>query len=196
MKKNRVTEHTTNEWTREELLTIYRLRQENKSWTEIADIVKTKTWKAISRKYGRMNWELFIKDPKKEPNGEMPRKWDNDDMIQLDAFLQANQSYEFIAEKVGRSIGSVESRAQHTDWKAWREIQKTDPETTNTDIDSNIEQSRISQYIVALLEVCKCDFKRIDSIKEDYFLEKVNLDKAKLLISFKELKEKARAELV
>lgn len=183
-------------WNIEDLKTLYKLREQGKSWEEIADVIKTKSWKAIARKFGRINWPQFLKNPKLYSLNTSSRKWTNEEMIQLDAYLQAGQSYDFIAEKLNRSFSSVESQAQHTEWKAWREIQKTEPEVSDTDDDEEKKKIKIDQYTNALLRICRFDFERVDLIREDVFLKKVNLDKAQLFISFSELKERARKQLI
>lgn len=184
-------------WTTKELQELYRLKHdENKSFKEIEKIIKTKTWKAIERKYGRINWELFIKDPQTYLEESLPRKWTNDEMIQLDAFLQSGKSYDFIAEKLGRKITSVESQAQHTDWKAWRAIKTLDAVQPGKQIDVVKQEALLDQLVNALLEICRDEFSRLESIRENAFLEKVNLEKDKLPISFTELKKKCKEELI
>ncbi len=185
----------SSEWSIKDLTNIYNLRKQGKNWVEIAQAIKTKSWKAIERKYGRINWPQFLQNPQKYSLNVVSRRWTNEEMIQLDAFLQAGQNYDFIAEKLNRTFTSVESQAQHTDWKAWREIQKAEPETSNKN-DEEKYKIKLDQYTNALLQVCRFDFERIESIKEKDFLEKVNLEKSQLIISFSELKERAKKELI
>jgi predicted phosphodiesterase len=179
------------DWTKKELIKIYELKKQGKEWKEIAREVK-KSPKAVIRKYGRTNWEKFLQDPDKQCNTGS-KKWNNEEMIQLDSYLQAGSSYPFIAEKLGRSIISVERQAQSTDWKAWREISGVTSSGDNTDIDN---EALLSNLINALLHVCDNNFDAINNIKLDSFASKVNLDKSKLLIPFTDLKEKAKQRLV
>lgn len=183
-------------WTTEELADLYRLRHDEKmSWVNIAKVIRTKTWKALERKYGRMDWVLFCKNPE-ECLTSVPKKWTREEMIQLDTFLQAGKSYDFIAEKLGRPFTSVESQAQHTNWKAWRAIKDIDPENIQ---DKTVEEKKdelLEQYTSALLEVCRGEFERIEGINETDFLEMVNLEKSQLFISFAELKKRATQRLI
>jgi len=191
-------------WTTEELSQIYELRKQNKSWRDIGEIIKTKTSKSLERKYGRMNWKEFWKDPKKNIlkmskeniHRHICKKWIDDEMVQLDAFLQAGKSYDFIAEKLNRSFASVESKAQSTDWKAWKEIRKIDPDTASQETVQNKKDELIEQYVMALLHICHSNFDEIDKIKLNYFVNKVNLDADRLFIPFADLKEKAKQRLV
>jgi len=187
------------EWTIKDLKEIYRLRHdEGKSFIDVAKIIKTKTWKSIARKYGRINWEAFLKDPEAYSETTVPRKWTNDEMIRLDAFLQSGKSYDFIAEKLGRKITSIESQAQHTDWKAWRALKVLNLQSSQVEKATDVvkQEELIDQLIGALLEVCRYEFARLESAKEKEFLERVNLEKDRLPISFTELKEKCKEELV
>jgi hypothetical protein len=167
-------------WTSEELSTLYRMKkQENKSWEEICKKIK-KTKAAMRRKYIRTNWEEFLKDPKSyNKKIGLSRKWTNDEMVKLDAYLQSGKSYEFIAENLGRSISSVESQAQHTDWKAWKKIKDMPQEDNLSGISEEEKQSLEDQLIGALLTICRYEFDRLDSIKESDFLERINLEKEK-----------------
>jgi len=188
-------------WTKEILTSMYRLKhEEDKSWEEIARTLKenfklNKTQKSIRRKYSRIDWNSFFKNPDGYINEESissPKKWSQEEMIQLDAYLQAGKSYDFIADKLGRSISSIESQAQHTDWMAWKKIREA--EVIPTQSEEQKTQILITQLVGAVLNVCRSKFDRIDSIKEKDFLNKVNLDN--LPISFADLKTKAKEELI
>ena len=51
-------------WTTEELRDLYRLKKEGKSFREIARIFHNdRGFGAYNRKYKRMNWDSFFKDP-------------------------------------------------------------------------------------------------------------------------------------
>ena len=108
------------DWTTEQLKKLRKLRKDSKKgWPELGTIFKTSK-DAVRVKYKRINWKSFESNP--STHNSIAKKWTNEEMIQLDTYLQAGSSYGFIAEKLGRSIPSVERQAQETDWKAWREI--------------------------------------------------------------------------
>jgi len=190
-------------WTVKELTQVHNLRKEGKSWSEIGKIVKTKTWKSFERKCRRINWTEFFKDPEQylkdssDPNHHLAKKWTDDEMIQLDAYLQAGKSYDFIAEKLDRSFTSIESKAQQTDWKAWREIRKMEIVDPSQAAISDQKEIVVEQLINAILHVCHHDpFTEIDTVELDYFLAKVGLEENRLIIPFDELKEKAKQRLI
>jgi hypothetical protein len=177
---------------------------ENKEFSEIALFFKKhlksdKTFPALRRKYGRTDWDTYCKDPNKyvsEIVTSYGNKWSDDEMIRLDAYLQAGKSYDFIAEKLGRSFSSIESRSQHTDWKAWRSIRLVKENDMEEEVVEENKEKLIEQYVNALLSFTRNEFERIDSIKESEFLSRVNLDKSRLYISFSGLKEKAKQKLI
>jgi hypothetical protein len=191
-------------WTTKQLLKLYKLRDEGKTFSEIA---KSGGFGcsagAISSKYRRIKWELFLEDPDGYVEGlasigdRKISRWADEEMIQLDSYLQAGQSYDFISDKLGRSITSVERQAQTTDWKAWRGIRFAEPVEGETEIDEEYKKKKaIEQYVNALLTICRSDFKRLHKIKESEFLERVNLDKSRLFVTFQELKSLASDKLV
>ena len=201
-KKKRKADTRRKIWTVEELTRLYTLRKEGKSWREISEVIRTKTLGSLERKHGRVDWNAFLKSPKKYvDNDNLPsqidaKKWTDEEMIQLDAYLQAGKSYDFIAGKLNRSFCSIEGRAQKTDWKAWREIRKIDLVDPSKELVENHKEILVEQLVNALLHVCDSEFAVINSIQLDYFLAKVNLEKSKLLIPFEDLKEKAKQRLV
>jgi predicted phosphodiesterase len=197
-----------NIWTKEELVELYRLRHDRKlTFSAIEKTLRdkkisTKTDKAFQRKYARMDWDSFNKSPDKFFDRfheyTAPKKWTNAEMIQLDAYLQAGKSYEFIAEKLNRRFTSVESQAQHTDWKAWREIQIA-PLQSERVTEANGDQKKqvlIGQLINSLIEVSRHEFDKLEGLDEKDFLQRVNFDKDNLPLSFKELKDRAENELI
>ena len=144
-------------------------------------------------------WEGFIKDPDNyEKNlGEVTvRPWSAEEMIRLDAFLQAGKSYDFVADKMGRSYISVERKAQTTDWKAWRALSFNEKMGEDVDHEDENKKAFMSQLVAAILTIARNDFKKLDSVTQSNFLERVNLDKKLLPCSFTELKSAAKEELV
>lgn len=100
-------------WTKEELIQLHGLRdKEKKTWKQVGRSLK-KSYRACILKYGRTNWESFLKDPDVFCK-TAPRKWTRDEMVQLDAYLQAGKSYDFIEDKLNRSRISIERQAQST----------------------------------------------------------------------------------
>ncbi|TRZ82908.1 hypothetical protein D4R86_01145 [bacterium] len=182
-------------WTTEILQKLDKLRnKENKPWKEIAKVLG-KSENAILRKHARTDWDAFNKKPGtylKEV--EAVRRWNREEMVQLDAFLQTEQcSYAFIAEKLGRSITSVERQAQTTNWEAWRALPNMDPVTGN--IGGADRADSIQKMVNSINTLTRCEYERLEAISEKTFLEKVNLDKEGLIIPFKELKELATKQL-
>lgn len=105
-------------WTIPQLKALFELREKGSSWTQIASekIFKgIKSKGSCANKYKRLDWDLFLKDPQNYPKDSNHQKWSHEEMVQLDAYLQADCSYHFIAEKLGRSFVSVERQAQVTD---------------------------------------------------------------------------------
>ena len=184
-------------WTPDKLLKLYRLREEGKSFEDIAKSFK-QSYGAVRRAWARVQWTAFLADPENYYDDTMSRtkRWTDEEMIQLDAYLQSGKSYDFIADKLERSIISVERTSQQTDWKAWREIRKAVITEGIQEDDEAKRESLLTQFITALLAICRNDFKRLEKIKENEFLNKVNLDKSKLFISFSELKKYASNKLV
>ena len=187
-------------WTIDELKKLYELRHEKgMKFEEIEPFFKDKSHDSLRRKYARTNWDIFLRNPDgffEMYSSNSSRKWTDDEMLQLDSFLQAGKSYSFIADKLNRNIGSVESRAQHTDWKAWRLIRKSAKDQKE---EANVGEEKLvllDQYITAMINVCRCDFKRLNSLTENEFLSRVNLDKEKLFIPYNELKQKTKDRLV
>lgn len=185
------------EWNNKKLLKLYKLRTEDdKTWDEISKIFNT-TRSSVCNRFRRMQWDEFLKDPEGYVYEKAHlKKWTDEEMIQLDAYIQSDKSYGFIAQKLDRTITSVERQAQQTDWKAWREIRYSDT-IEEEDPDEELKKKvMIEQYVNALLSVCRNDFKRLNSIQESEFLKRVNLDKTRLFISFTELKQNASDKLI
>lgn len=185
-------------WSVEQLLNLYQLRVEDKkTFTQIAKVFKT-TRSSVQNKFRRVPWDEFLKDPEgyvEDDTMVRKQKWSDSQMAQLDAYLQSDKSYAFIAEKLNRSITSVERQAQITDWKAWKAIGSKDGDDLEPDSDDK-KNTILEKYIVGLLWVCHKDFKRLEKTTEKEFLKRVNLDKDRLLIPFNELKEKVADRLV
>lgn len=185
-----------NKWTVDELKELYRLKKQGKSFREISEFISSGRGPgAYSRKYKRMNWDSFFQNPDVESKPQ--RKWSDEEMIQLDAFLQAGSSYGFMAEKLNRSVESIESRAKSTDWKVWRSLRKVNIFVDDTDDQvENKKKDLIDQLVNHVLNVCRYDFKRVETISEIDFLNKINLEKGKLLLPFGDLRILAKNKLV
>jgi len=203
-------------WSKEDLCKLYDLRKEGKSFSIIGKILGRGTGGTI-RKYNRTNWQHFFKNPNGYVEGDMTsgagklgRLWTQPEMIQLYAYLEAGKSYSFIAKKLNRTVTSIESRFQRTDWKAWKQLQLPGASQNSNafkdtegqqereeEIYSKEEEGFILQLVNALLGVCRHDFARLNTIKEKEFLNRVNLESERLneAISFYDLKGKAIEEL-
>lgn len=177
------------EWTNKELKYLRKLRKDDgKNWQEIGTILK-KSSESIRKKYARINWAAFDKDPDKNPT--VARKWTHEEMVQLDSFLLADCSYDFIAEKLGRSIPSVEKQAQNTDWKAWRNVANV----SISEEDNSLEKAK-NQMVMAILTVCRYDSSRVDDISKSKFLSKINMQEADFSLDFEEIKDLATERLI
>jgi len=187
-------------WTVDELKELYRLKKEGHSFCDIAAMLKDRGrgHGAYSRKYKRVNWDLFFKNPEDFINNDcIMKKWTDEEMIQLDAFLQTGSSYNFMAEKMNRTVASVEHQAKNTDWKAWRELRKVNLLLDDTDDQVENKKKELTEQLVNhILSICRFDFKRIETLAENDFLTRINLDKSKLFISFSDLRTLARNKLV
>jgi len=182
-------------WTIQDLKKLDKLRnKEKRLWKDVAKAFENKNERALRLKYSRMDWKAFNKNP----DGyfkqiEKIRKWTREEMLQLDAFLQSGQSYSFIAGKLNRSLVSVERQAQNTNWVAWRSL--PDMEGKVGKIDDIEREKFIVSLVNSINSVTRCDYDKLNAIDEKSFLERVNLDKKDFLISMKELKQRASAQL-
>lgn len=182
-------------WTVQELKDLYRLKHDEKrGWKEILSSIKTKSVAAMKRKYGRTNWSIFLDDPLGYINGSPNRKWTHEEMIQLEAFIQSGCSHQFIADKLGRSIISVERQVQDTDWSARKEIR--DLSAKNAISSESEKVLFLEKAINSLLNTCRNDFSRLNVIKEKEFLERVKIDKSRLICPFSEIVEGAKKNLI
>jgi len=184
-----------------QLFKLHKLRvEEKKTWEQIGEAF-SKTGPAMRLRFSRVQWDEFLKDPKgylEEDVNIRKKRWSDAEMLQLDAYLQSDKSYIFIAEKLGRTITSVERQAQETDWKAWRSIRESQV-IEGGDVNDDLETQKmlqIDQYVTALLEVCRKEFERINKITQEEFLKRVNLDKDNMIVSFAELKKRACDNLI
>lgn len=175
-------------WTTKELMTLCRLRDEGQTFSAISKILK-KSKGSTALKYNRMNWEAFLEDPDNYDK-VVPRSWTKEEMYHLDAYIQADKSYAFIADKLNRSITSVERQAQSTDWAAWSKIKDVDT-SDGVEISQEARDILIDTVVDAYLAVVRHDADRLKHLTEKEFLKRVNMDKDKLPISFPELKVKA-----
>jgi hypothetical protein len=106
------------------------------------------------------------------------KDWTQAEMIQMYAFLEAGKSYSFIAERLNRSVRSVEARAQRTDWKAWKkiqlptehisvlEVQEQGRKEAQEQIKERQKEEFILQLVNALLGVCRNDFPVLILLKK------------------------------
>jgi len=172
-------------WTKEDLLRLYELKNvEGRPTKEICDELG-RSESSVTKKFRRVNWDEFIKDPDaylgREKVKNHSRLWTQDDMLQLDAYLQAGKSYYFISEKLDRGVIAVERKAQSINWKAWRALEVEDDVDEVEEDNSQLQ----AEIIDSLLIQSRYDSKRLVELVEKDFLEKVNLDKDKLPFHYK-----------
>jgi len=183
-------------WTNEELSLMHSLKEQGKTWREISKTLKNKTLDAVRKRYNRTDWARFNKDPEGYEDGFNKGKWSNEEMIQLDAYIQASQPYDFIADKLGRSITSIERQVRVTEWPAWRKLKDQKKENKNSEGEVESDDSDKENLVNAFLHVCRNELKRVESIKEEDFLGRVNLEKEKMGMPFSELKKMATNRLI
>ncbi|MFA5312961.1 MAG: metallophosphoesterase [Methanomassiliicoccales archaeon] len=190
-----------NAWKDNELLTFLKMRREGKSDGEVAGYLK-KSAASVAAKSRRIDWDDFKTDPAKylqEDTGF--KRWGHDEMIRMDAYLQAQKSYSFIAEQLGRSFISVERKAQTTDWQAWRAmIGKSQLVNEKSQIINGkplIENKGIDteRLVDGLLELSRNDFRRLREITKEKFCDKTNCDDESMTVTFPELQKLAKDRL-
>jgi hypothetical protein len=181
-------------WTRKQLEELYRLKAEGLTSPEIGNKIN-KSASACRRKYLRINWEEFF-------DGEAPssvdpikrvKSWSQQDMLQLYTYLDAEQSYSYIAQKLGRTTPSVEKKAQTTDWTAWHTA--TFHTTDNGEEEAKNEEQLIEQLVDAMVSLSRHDYSRIREMKKDRFFEKINFEESNLPVSFTDIKTLATKHL-
>lgn len=179
---------TSQKWTKDELLTLYKLKKEGKNDKEISEILG-KSQGAISRKFIRIEWDEFIEDPDNYLSGGALRKWTHSEMCQLFAYLQAKQSYSFIADKLNRSPISVERKAQSTDWKAWELASGMGDDILDAD------QEKIVEYLTnALVVLSRHDPERLKNITQTEFQKKISFE-GDMPVPFEEIQKYAYNDL-
>jgi len=181
-------------WTNKELDALYKLKTED--GLEFSDIAKIlqKSNSSVRNKFRRMNWDNFYNNKSDDESDRQNKTWNQSEMIQLFSFLEADQPYEFIAGKLGRSRTSVERKSQDTDWEAWKAAAfsvEEDPSKSEADIAEQL----MSQLLNALISVSRHDYARLKQIRKDDFLKRINFEEKELPISFSELKILAVQEL-
>lgn len=183
-------------WTLDELKKLHELRENGFSFNEIAKKMKRSAG-SITTKWRRTEWDKFFDDPDAYvAAGQQCRvsAWTNTEMAQLDAYLQSGKSYEFVANKLGRSIISVERKAQTTDWKAWRAIDYS-AKVEEVEPSEEDQKAFLTQLVNAILTICRYSHERLNLIKEPEFLKQVNLEREKMGLNFSQLKVHAAEEL-
>lgn len=174
-------------WQREELELLYKLKTEtNMTWREIA-LRLNKTKDSIEKKFKRTNWNSFLNN--NINNDESRQIWDQQEMIQLHTYLDSGKSYSYIAEKLKRSVTSVERKAQSTDWNAWHTA--TFHKVGNGEEKVTEKEEMIEQLVSSMVYFSRNEYSRIQEMKKDDFLESINLTEKELPISFTNIKDLA-----
>ena len=176
-------------WTKAEMYKLQELNEENtKTWKEKAKILG-KSLDSVRKKSQRTDWKSFKENPDKylADNGAS-RKWTQVEMAQLFALLNAQKSYSYIAEALGRSMVSVERKTQDTDWKAWEAVVGEDPNILQEE-DKEDLQKRFENSLVLL---SRHDEDRLDHITEEEFMRKISYEEGNLPIPFAKIQEGAR----
>lgn len=182
----------TLKWGKKELLKMREMREEDISFKKIGDNLG-KSEDACRRKYNRVDWDSFLKDPDGTlKRNSVPQKWTRDDMVKLHSFVESERSMSFIAKKLGRSILSIESKLRETDWESFWEADGVEEIENGTDADV---QEIKEKLVNALILISRHDYIRLDEINEEQFLKKINLEKKDLAIPFEEIKKEVQEEL-
>jgi len=176
-------------WTNKELQLLYKsVYEDGKNFSEIAQLLNKST-DSVKKKFARVDWDLFKQNPETY-NGTVSKKWSQEEMLQLDAYLQSGKAYPFIAEKMNRSYTSIERKAQETDWRSWRATIFDHIEEETED-----QNSLIEKLTIGLLEYCRYDNERLNHITKEDFLKAVGQEESIFPISFPEIKNKVIEKL-
>ena len=179
---------STKAWGKDELHRLYSLHHnDNKPFPEIAKILGRSS-DCVCRKYKRMDWDDYMKNPDVVTE---PKPWTHAEMCQLYAYIQAKQSYPFISEKLVRSVQSVESKAQKTDWQAWS---LAVGQNTDKELDVN-DEKLVEQLVDALVALSRHDTQRLSSISKEEFSRKINFDHAGFPIDYSVVQSQAMEKL-
>ena len=187
-----------NKWTNKDLIRLHEVKSNrpNSTWTEIAsELGIGKSSDACRKKYNRSNWDKVLSKKKNSKVDPIKRVgvWSQDEMLRLYTYLDAEKSYQYIAEKLGRSIPSVESKSQSTDWAAWHAANFNN--NKEVEGESNYRENLIQQLVDSMVALSRHDYRRIKDMKKNYFLERINLNEKDLPISFGDIKYLAEKEL-
>ena len=181
-----------NEWNKENLLKLHQYKFIEKLSTKNISEKLNKSVGSINRKLSRMDWDEFINNPDEYLDNKVSKKWSQAEMGLLYAYMGEGKSYHFISEKIGRSMISVERKAQTTDWKAWKAAMGGDEELNPEEKDPD---SLMLQLVDALVVLSRREFDRLKNIKEKEFRRKVNFELDPLPVSFTEIKKQAEMVL-
>ena len=179
----------TRQWTATKLLKLYKIRKAGTKWSEIGRKFK-KSARACRMAYERINWDNFLKDPEGYFQSNPSKKWTDDEMVRLDAYLQSDKSYRFIADRLGRTITSVERQSQETDWGSWRAIKESNAKDQECLGEESKKETFLEDLIEAMIRNCRYSFERLKVMKEKDFLRRTSLEKDRLFLTFDELKKK------
>lgn len=184
-------------WTNEEIMQLHHLKEKyGKRWKKISKELIGKSPDSIEKKWHRVNWKEFLMAPTTYEENLKSGKWTDDEMIRLDAYIVAGAGYDFAASKLNRSVASVERQFQDTNWDAWRTKRDAiNMVGSSGNMSEEQKEALLERLVDAILSVCDNEFAKLDLVKEDYFLSKVNLDKSEMFVSFSELKERAKDKL-
>ncbi len=183
---------SSQKWSVKELSDLYTLKKhEGKPIKEIAKILG-KTQNAIEKKLKRTDWDDFHEDPEAYVKGEVVKLWSHSEMCQLYAYLQAKQSYRFIAEKLNRSISSVEKKAQKTNWPAWELAVGSDKDNPQPLVH---DEALVEQLVEACLALSRHDPVRLKTLNAAELCRKINFNEDDLPISFEDIRKKSSEQM-
>lgn len=181
-------------WTKQMLEELYDLRKNKElSWIEVAmELSKSGTLvthESARKRFNRVDWEKFFNE-KEEPIKKS--EWSQQDMIILHTYIDAGKSYSYIADKIGRSVTAVERKTQTTDWAAWQQLTfNPNPEEESESDDEQL----IENLTNAMVSLSRHNYCRIQDMRKDDFLERININEKDLPLSFTEIKKMATQSL-
>jgi hypothetical protein len=179
---------SSNKWDKESLLKLYQYKFIEKLLNKELSEKLNRSEQSILRKLSRVDWDEFINDPDAYFESKVSKKWTQAEMGLLYAYMGEGKSYRFISEKIGRSMISVERKAQTTDWKAWKAAVGDSDELSP---DSTDKELLIAQLVDALVVLSRRESDRLENIKEKEFRRKVNFEIDPLPVCFSEIKKQA-----
>jgi hypothetical protein len=174
-------------WTEEEISTTVKLRNDGMDFTDIAVYFGSKRTPSA---YRTKHYYTVNRDPDKKYTPMWPIS-DKKDLYEFKT--KTNMSWRQIANKMNRSLASVQQMYQKTDWTLFfNRHHSTNISAESKDI---VDECYIDNLTKALIELSRHDLERLKKITKPFFLSNIIVVSKTLPITFTELKRKAIYEL-